>query len=121
MCKNKVVYLHPGWDKQSNDVPYNDELHLIHYNMFRKPWRFKNVPYEEYFWKYAKMTDDFYDEVLEIQAEYTDEKREADIAGAGRMIEMVNNIMKSPVTFKSVLGNKSIESALKETKAKILI
>jgi len=116
MCKNKVMYLHPGWDKQSNNKPYDDELHLIHYNMFMKPWRFKNVPYEEYFWKYAKMTTDFYDDVLEIQSEYTDEKREADKAGAGRMIEMTNAIIQSPVTFKSVLGHKSIEAALKDTR-----
>ena len=35
---------------------------LIHYNLFFKPWHFKDVQYKDYFWKYTKTTP-FYEEL----------------------------------------------------------
>ena len=39
-----------------------------------KPWYFDDVLYQEYFWKYAKETE-FYDEILKIKSEYTEEQK----------------------------------------------
>ena len=59
LCKGKVKYVNRGWDRMPNiDEKFDDsDLHLIHFNMFQKPWNYDNVLYEEYFWKYAKETE----------------------------------------------------------------
>ena len=55
---------------------YIDEkdLHLIHYNMFRKPWHYSDVPYSDVFWKYAKETN-YYDILQKDLDSYTDEQK----------------------------------------------
>ena len=56
------------------DVVDRDDLHLIHYNLAFKPWHFENILYKEYFWKCAKKTE-YFDQILKIQSEYTDEDK----------------------------------------------
>lgn len=116
ICKDHVLYLHPGWDKQANGAKYNDKIFIMHYNMFGKPWLYEKVPYEEYFWQYAKETP-FYDKMLKTRAEYTDEQKKADALGGEGMIKTCAEIIKQENTFKKVLANTTIEKVLtKETK-----
>ena len=77
LCKGRVTLLDKNWNRMpvGGDVSKRDDLHLIHYNLAFKPWHFENILYEEYFWKYAKETE-FYDKILEIKANFTDEDRE---------------------------------------------
>ncbi len=114
ICKGHVTYLHPGWDKQANKVPYKDKLYLIHYNMFSKPWRYKKVPYEKYFWKYAKKTP-FYKEMLNSRKNYTKAQRDDDAARGAGMIELSLSIINSDRTFKKILENKTIDEAIAQT------
>lgn len=113
ICKGHVLYLHPGWDKQANDQPYDDELYLVHYNMFRKPWLYHDVPYEKYFWEYAKDTP-FYKNMLQSRANYTDAQKQADFEGAKGMGTFCLGVLKNPVTFKSVLAHRTIDEAIKK-------
>ena len=75
LCKGRVKIISNVWDKMpiSNDTDTND-LKLIHYNLAFKPWHFEDVLYKEFFWEYAKKTE-FYDEILKIQSEYTEEQK----------------------------------------------
>ena len=114
ICKGHVMLLHPGWDKQANDRKYKDKLNLIHYNMFSKPWRYKKVPYEKYFWKYAKKTP-FYKDMLNSRKNYTQAQRDDDAARGAGMIELSLKIINSDKTFKKVLENTTIEEAIAET------
>jgi len=113
ICKDHVLYLHPGWDKQANETPYHDDLYLVHYNMFRKPWLYHDVPYEKYFWQYAKDTP-FYENMLQSRANYTDAQKQNDASGGMRMLGAAEEIINSPVTFKKVLAHTTIEKAIKK-------
>ena len=106
LCKDKVKYLPLSWDKMPDYCEHLDEkdLHLIHYNMFRKPWHYRDVEYSDIFWKYAKETK-YYDELKKELESYTDEQRKKDAKGGENMVIMAENIMKSNQKFTDIKEN----------------
>lgn len=76
LCKGRVKLFSNTWNRMpiGGDVVDRDDLHLIHYNLAFKPWHFENILYKEYFWKCAKKTE-YFDQILKIQSEYTDEDK----------------------------------------------
>ena len=61
LCRDRVIYLNESWDKMSQfgTAMDEDEISIIHYNMFRKPWHYKDANYSSLFWKWAKKTEFF--------------------------------------------------------------
>ena len=80
------------------------DIHLIHYNMFRKPWHYRDVEYSDIFWKYAKETK-YYDELKKEFESYTDEQRQKDAKGGENMVAMAESIMKSNQKFTDIKEN----------------
>lgn len=82
LCKGNVILIPKTWNKMpvSGDCIERSKINLVHYNLAFKPWKFDNTLYQEYFWKYAKKTE-FYNEILEIKSNYTDEDRKRDSEG----------------------------------------
>ena len=81
LCKGRVLIIDANWDVMPcNSENHKDEskIKLIHYNLADKPWHNDNVPFEKYFWDYAKRTE-FYDEILEVKSNYTEEQRFEDM------------------------------------------
>jgi len=77
-CKNQVTYLPAGWDEMPLANKLDDkDLFIIHYNMFTKPWKYRDVMYEDYFWKHAK-TSKYYDTFVSQRDAYTDEQKQKD-------------------------------------------
>lgn len=76
--EGRILHLDPRWDAMPNEntEPLKDPG-LIHYNLFFKPWHFKNVQYEDYFWQSAKETK-FYNELKAELDSYTDAERADD-------------------------------------------
>lgn len=76
--EGRILHLDPRWDAMPNEntEPLADPG-LIHYNLFFKPWHFKNVQYEDYFWQAAKKTK-FYSELQAELDNYTDAERADD-------------------------------------------
>lgn len=74
----RILHLDPKWDAMPNEntQPLSNPA-LIHYNLFFKPWHFKNVQYEDYFWKMAQETE-FYDTLKAELDNYTDLQRQQD-------------------------------------------
>lgn len=110
LCRGKVKYIHKGWDKmpmEDNDFS-DDDLHLIHYNMFRKPWHYSEVPYEDFFWNYAKKSS-YYDDLLEMKATYSDEQKRKDDLARIDLVKRSERIMDSRATFANVLDEKYFE------------
>lgn len=107
LCKGKVKYIHKGWDKMPmKDDNFSDEdLHLIHYNMFQKPWHYSDVLYEDYFWQYAKKSQ-FYDDLEEMKRLYSDEQKMLDDAAGIDLVKRSERIMNSKATFENVLEDK---------------
>jgi lipopolysaccharide biosynthesis glycosyltransferase len=89
LCKGRTTIIDSSWNvmpaatsKNRAEVPK-----LIHYNLSNKPWHLDNIPYEEYFWEYAKKTE-FYDLILKIKSEFTENQKQADIQTGLRLVEL---------------------------------
>jgi len=108
ICKDRVVYLDEAWDAmpaEGRELIKNPKI--IHYNLNDKPWQYDNIQYEEYFWKYAKMTD-LYDEIVKFKNNYSDEKKKADSEGLNLLLKKAIEIPNSKITFKKIseMGEK---------------
>lgn len=103
LCKDKVKYIERGWDRMSTDENYDGELYIIHYNNFRKPWYYDNVPYEKYFWEYAPKTT-YYNKILSMKKNFSPEMAQKHIKGAEGLVQQTIRILNSDKNFKKVLG-----------------
>ncbi len=104
MCNGRIFYMDECWDAMPPQEGGRAELDnpmLIHYNLFQKPWCYDNIPYEEYFWKYAKISP-FYDDILEFKANYSDEQKESDKKCLEVLIKKGGDADKNEITFKKV-------------------
>lgn len=79
LLKDRVKLVDVGWNK--TPIPgkkFPDKLiSLIHYKLNFKPWHYKGVRYEEFFWKYAKATP-FYDDLIAMRDSYSDKEKQRD-------------------------------------------
>ena len=105
LCKDKIKYLDKSWDLMPVGNDYTGEINLIHYNNFRKPWSYDDVPYGDVFWKYAEQTN-FYEDILKIKNSFTPEMAEKHIQGAIGLVEQTKRIVNSDINFKKVLFDK---------------
>lgn len=89
LCKGRVKLFSNTWNRMpiGGDVVDRDDLHLIHYNLAFKPWHFENILYKEYFWECAKKTE-YFDQILKIQSEYTDEDKFKDMESDKKLREL---------------------------------
>lgn len=88
LCRGRVAYLSKYWNKTpmpDSDVTVTPDI--VHYKINFKPWRYDNIPYAEYFWKYAKETP-FYAQLLETKASYSDEERARDTAQYNGLVSL---------------------------------
>lgn len=97
ICKNRVWYLNETWDKMPLQHGCCDvkKLNIIHYNMGWKPWHADGVLFGEVFWKYAKETN-FYDEILHIKANYTEEDLKKDAEVGANLLQLAINEVNNP-------------------------
>lgn len=110
LCKGKVKYIDKGWDRMPNpDENFDDnDLHLIHYNMFAKPWKYDDVLYQEHFWEYAAKTD-FYDNICNIKNSQPVDMILRDNEGAMKLMENSYIIAKSDYNFKTIFKRDNID------------
>ncbi len=105
MCNGKIVYLDECWDTmppQNPDAELIKEPKLIHYNLFQKPWCYDDIPYEEYFWKYAKMSP-YYDDIVKFKNNYSDEQKKSDGDCMANLIEKAGAMDEvQEITFKNL-------------------
>ena len=101
LCKGRIHYLDGGWNKQpkaDNLLPLEDQ-HLIHYNLYNKPWHYSEVAYSDAFWDVARQTP-YYTDILRELVEYSEEKKIADAAGGARLIERASELAERKDGFK---------------------
>ena len=67
LCQDRVLRLPRAWNKTpvARDILPREELRIVHYLMTWKPWRYTDIPYQEYFWEYARKTE-FYAHIRSI-------------------------------------------------------
>ncbi len=107
LCRGRIKHLDLSWNKQPKaDNPLSvSELHLIHYNMFNKPWHYEGVLYEEEFWRVADTTP-YREELRAALAGYTDEARRADLEGAAMLVSNAGRLTYAEGGFEETLGDK---------------
>lgn len=105
LCKNQVLYLDKGWNKMpmGEELP-DDKLYLIHYNMFMKPWKYKDTMFGKYFWKYAEKTP-YYKELREMQDNYTQESKDKDTLNYNNLVKLAIDIADSDTNYKNYIKN----------------
>ena len=108
MCRNRVLYLDSGWNKMSIDPSPTPVIHLIHYNMFNKPWLYEDTPYGEHFWRYAKKTA-YYEEIAAMRGNYTEDDRKKDKIAERQLVEKTRTIVQLPNNFKKILFDEVTE------------
>ncbi len=80
LCKGRVKIIDSAWNTMPGALPEHRALKakLVHFNLSNKPWHLDNVPFQDYFWKYAKKTE-FYEEIKCIKDNYSEEQKEQDV------------------------------------------
>lgn len=127
ICKDNVKWLDLGWNKTAYKNPdFSDrKLNLIHWKINWRPWKYKDVLYEETFWKYAKMTD-FYDKLIEMRDSRTDEQKKQDDVMFENLKKMAEDESNDPNNFARTIGKEKVskkfwKSVLKFIKFRKLI
>ena len=87
LCKGRVKIIDYAWNRMPIMGNRDGEINIIHYNLGSKPWYFDDILYQEYFWKYAEKTE-FYNEIKEIGAKYTEADKERDDVSSAKLIEL---------------------------------
>ena len=79
LCQDRVLRLPRAWNKSpvASDYLSRKDLRIVHYLMTWKPWRYDDIPYQEYFWEYAQKTE-FYPLLKAMKDEATAAQLEKD-------------------------------------------
>ena len=109
LCKGNIKWLHLGWNKTSykNDNFDDKDLKIIHWKITWRPWKYKDVLYEEYFWKYAEKTD-FYDKLIQMRDSRTDEDKQKDQLLMENLQKMAQEDADDPNNYAHTDGKKGI-------------
>ncbi len=89
LCKDKILWLDGRWNAemcaQQPGEPGSNKI--LHYNMWSKPWHFKECPGSDEFWKYADQTTVASD-IHTILDAYTEQQKEKDLAAGEKLTEL---------------------------------
>lgn len=105
LCHGRVTYLPGGWNKQPDpsNAPAEEELHLIHYNFYMKPWLYEGVYYDEKFWAVADLTQ-FGEPLRARRAAYTEEEKRIDKEGGDKLVGGAAVLASTEGGFLATLG-----------------
>ena len=102
MCNGNILHLDKVWDAMPlHDKPEMSDPKIIHYNLFDKPWCYKGVQYETYFWEFAAQTP-FYEEFLAYREAYGIDRRMHDHESMAVLMKKCEEIPTHEVTFKKI-------------------
>lgn len=105
MCKGRVKIIDNNWDVMpinKKEVKDESKIKLIHYNLGDKPWHGEGVPFEKYFWDYAKKTE-YYDELQKMKDTYSVEQKFKDM-------EMKENLVKLAEKEANCVGDDRLKT-----------
>ena len=99
ILKGKIRHFGPEWNAEPMaELPEGTKL--VHFNLFNKPWHYKNVPSENVFWNAARGTG-YYGDLKRQQEGFDAEKQKAEhekvtelIKKAGRLAKAGKRLMK---------------------------
>ena len=93
ILQNKIHYIGEEWNAEPRaDLP--DDTKLVHFNLFNKPWHYKNVPCENLFWDAARGTG-FYGDLRRQQEAFDTEKQKAEHEKIGALLAKAVRLAKT--------------------------
>ena len=121
LCKDNIKWVSLGWNKTSykNEAFDDKDLKIIHWKITWRPWKYKDVLYEEYFWKYAKMTD-FYDKLIQMRDSRTEEDFKKDKLLMENLQKMAQEDADDPNNYYRTDGKKGLFGNIFSTLLKII-
>lgn len=90
ICKGKVKYFPTAWNAMPVLGEKEQAPKLVHYNLVHKPWHYDGIPYEKYFWQYAKDTF-FFDRIMKAKEAFTPEMAKRDAEGAAKLVALAQS------------------------------
>ncbi len=108
ICRKSVKRIDTSWNKMSVDASHCEELKLIHYNMYFKPWLYKEVLYGEFFWQYARLSP-FYEVLKDMQESFGQNGYENDAAAGEMLRAQAEEIIQSSCNFKAMLKEEDLK------------
>ena len=109
LCKGNVKKISLDWNKTSykNDDFDDKDLKIIHWKINWRPWKYKDVLYEEHFWKYAKLTD-FYGRLVTMRDSRTEEDKKKDELLMENLSKMAQEDADDPNNYNRTGGKKAL-------------
>ncbi|MFC2745777.1 MAG: glycosyltransferase family 8 protein [Parascardovia denticolens] len=102
MCNGRIHYLDRRWNNMTGDGTEGpDHPRIIHYNLFGKPWHYRDAPLADYFWRYAEGSA-YYPRLVAILKEFSQRDPSFDDKRKATMMTGAVSIPKNEVTFKKV-------------------
>ena len=93
ILRGKIKHFDSCWNSEpAESLP--KEVNLVHFNLFNKPWHYKNVPQERIFWNAARGTG-FYGDLKRQQEGFDAEKQKADHEKIGALIKKAGKLAKT--------------------------
>lgn len=105
LCKGHIRWVSLGWNKTSykNEKFDDKDLRLIHWKINWRPWKYKDVLYEDCFWKYAKQTD-FYDQLIQMRDSRTQADFDKDKLLMENLSKMAEEDAADPKNYHNTQG-----------------
>ena len=93
ILKGKIKFLDKRWNMEP-EVELPKDAKLVHFNLFNKPWHYKNVPQEKLFWNAARGTG-FYGDLKRQQEAFDEEKQKADHEKIAALLQKAVKLSKT--------------------------
>lgn len=93
ILRGQVTFLPKWWNMEPTKKELPKEAKLIHFNLFNKPWHYKNVPCEKLFWNAARGTG-FYGDLKRQQEGFDAKKQAVDHAKVEALIKKAAKLAK---------------------------
>ncbi|MCI1284213.1 MAG: glycosyltransferase family 8 protein [Lacticaseibacillus songhuajiangensis] len=96
IAHDRLVHITSEWNMQE-ETPDGDAK-LVHYNLFKKPWHYRDVPYADEFWQHAAQTP-FSDQLRGQLAAYSAADVAADETHMTQMVAHAGDITDDAGSF----------------------
>ena len=93
ILKGKISHFGSEWNAEPT-AEFDKDVKLVHFNLFNKPWHYKNVPGEKIFWNAARGTG-FYGDLKRQQEAFNESRQKSDQEKVGALIEKAGKLAKA--------------------------
>ncbi len=92
ILQGKIGHFGPEWNAEPT-AEFDDSTMLVHFNLFNKPWHYKNVPGEKIFWNAARGTG-FYGDLKRQQESFDEARQKAEQEKVAALIKKADVLAK---------------------------